>query len=256
MKKVLTLLTSFSLIATSSVLVVSCKTVDIKKLFEKPKNITENSSKKDEKKLESINKDSEDNHLKNKSELGSSNKYNIFSSAEDDRIFFKEYVNEYNNWLKKRTKDNSDHFINPKDPTEILILGYEKSTNPKYGLKLKQIPKNVKKVPSFLLKEITSLESAFKDNENANIDGIEYWDTSHIKNMYQTFFGAKNFNGDITRWKTDNVSNFDYMFFGASAFDKDLSNWNVLKDPFPVSFDKYSGFESKKELLPKFKNKN
>ncbi|ADK69830.1 hypothetical protein V2P57_01250 [Mycoplasma mycoides subsp. mycoides] len=57
-------------------------------------------------------------------------------------------------------------------------------TNPKYGLKLKQIPKNVKKVPSFLLKEIISLESAFKDNGNAKIDGIEYWDTSHIKNMY------------------------------------------------------------------------
>lgn len=47
-------------------------------------------------------------------------------------------------------------------------------TNPKYGLKLKQIPKNVKKVPSFLLKEIISLESAFKDNGNAKIDGIEY----------------------------------------------------------------------------------
>ncbi|WFQ94562.1 BspA family leucine-rich repeat surface protein [Mycoplasma feriruminatoris] len=255
MKKILTMLTSFSLIATSSVLVVSCKTDDFKKIFEKPKNLSENISKENEKKLESTTKDAKNNHLENKSEQGSSNKNNVFSSIEDDRAFFKEYINEYNKWLKKRTKDNSDHFINPKDPTEILILGYENSTTSKYGLKLKQIPKNVKKVPSFLPKEITSLESAFKDNENTNIDGIEYWDTSHIKNMYQTFFGAKNFNGDIGKWKTNNVENFDYMLAWTESFNRDLSNWDVSKDRFQVGFAKNSTFESNKEFWPKFSNK-
>ncbi|QVK06186.1 BspA family leucine-rich repeat surface protein [Mycoplasma mycoides] len=252
MKKVLTLLTSFSLIATSSVLVVSCKTVDIKKLFEKPKNTTEDSSKKDEKKLEFINKDLKDGNLKNKSELDPSNKDNIFSSAEDERVFIKDY---YKHWEGKKDK-NAPHVFNPKDPNEILVLGFEKSKNEKDGIKLKQIPKNVKKVPKTLPKNITSLESAFKGNENENIDGIENWDTSHIVNMYQTFFGAKKFNGDISKWNTSNVKNFDYMFYDASAFEKDLSNWNVSKDPFQVNFAKYSSFENKKNLWPKFKNKD
>ncbi|SRX58543.1 lipoprotein [Mycoplasma mycoides subsp. capri] len=188
MKKVLTLLTSFSLVATSSVLVVSCKTVDIKKLFGRPKNTIENSSKKDEKKLESSTKDSKDGNLKNKLELDSSNKDNIFSSAEDERVFIKDY---YKHWEGKKDK-NAPHVFNPQDPNEILVLGFEKSKNEKDGIKLKQIPKNVKKVPKTLPKNITSLESAFKDNENENIDGIENWDTSHIVNMYQTFLVQKN----------------------------------------------------------------
>ncbi|SRX58544.1 BspA family leucine-rich repeat surface protein [Mycoplasma mycoides subsp. capri] len=46
------------------------------------------------------------------------------------------------------------------------------------------------------------------------------------------------------------------MFYDASAFEKDLSNWNVSKDPFQVNFAKYSSFENKKNLWPKFKNKD
>ncbi|QVK03795.1 BspA family leucine-rich repeat surface protein [Mycoplasma mycoides] len=252
MKKVLTLLTSFSLIATSSVLVVSCKTVDIKKLFEKPKNTTEDSSKKDEKKLESINKDLKDDNLKNKSELGSSNKDNIFSSAEDERVFIKDY---YKHWEGKKDK-NAPHVFNPENPNEILVFGFEKTQNPKDGYKLKQIPTNVNKVPGVLPQKVTSLEGAFKNNENENIDGIENWDTSHIVNMYQTFFGAKKFNGDISKWNTSNVKNFDYMFSWTELFNRDLSKWDVSKDPFQVNFAKNSTFENNKNLWPNFSNKN
>ncbi|QVK02978.1 BspA family leucine-rich repeat surface protein [Mycoplasma mycoides] len=252
MKKVLTLLTSFSLIATSSVLVVSCKTVDIKKLFEKPKNTTEDSSKKDEKKLESINKDLKDDNLKNKSELGSSNKDNIFSSAEDERVFIKDY---YKHWEGKKDK-NAPHVFNPENPNEILVFGFEKTQNPKDGYKLKQIPTNVNKVPGVLPQKVTSLEGAFKNNINKTIFGIENWDTSHIVNMYQTFFGAKKFNGDISKWNTSNVKNFDYMFSWTELFNRDLSKWDVSKDPFQVNFAKNSTFENNKNLWPNFSNKN
>ncbi|WP_434329163.1 lipoprotein [Mycoplasma capricolum] len=50
MKKILTILTSFSLIATSSFLVVACKPNQPEKKLEELKNKSDNSSKKDEKK--------------------------------------------------------------------------------------------------------------------------------------------------------------------------------------------------------------
>ncbi|WP_429997510.1 BspA family leucine-rich repeat surface protein, partial [Mycoplasmopsis bovis] len=41
------------------------------------------------------------------------------------------------------------------------------------------------------------------------------------------FFGAKNFNTDISNWKTDKVKNISYMFFAAKKFSKNLDKWNT-----------------------------
>nr|VZR98286.1 hypothetical protein MF5295_00708 [Mycoplasma feriruminatoris] len=258
MKKILTMLTSFSLIATSSVLVVSCKTDDFKKIFQKPTNLTdsnksnENNKEALESKKETLKGDQLRGNDLNSISSNNHNKDNILSSIEDEREFIKDY---YNHWEGRKSK-NAPHVFNPKDSSEILILGFEKSSNEKDGIKLKQIPKNVKKVPKKLPKNITSLESAFKYNENENIDGIEFWDTSNIKNIYQTFFGASKFNGNISKWNTSNVTNFDYMFYGADSFNRDLSNWNVSKAPFQVGFAKYSNFDNNRNFWPPFKNKN
>ncbi|QVK02979.1 BspA family leucine-rich repeat surface protein [Mycoplasma mycoides] len=257
MKKVLTLLTSFSLIATSSVLVVSCKTDGLNGKVEKPEDMSRNSSKKEENKDKNGNtmKDSpqddqpQGNHNSNSS---FSNKAinNIFSSTEDEKELIKK---NYDRILKEKS-GTADHILNPENPNEILVFGFEKTQNPKDGYKLKQIPTNVNKVPGVLPQKVTSLEGAFKNNENENIDGIENWDTSKIKNMYQTFYGAKNFNGDISKWKTDQVEDMNYMFYDANAFTRDLSGWKVPKSFSPTAFAKYSGLENQTKLWPKFKN--
>nr|VZS00680.1 hypothetical protein MF5582_00720 [Mycoplasma feriruminatoris] len=259
MKKILTMLTSFSLIATSSVLVVSCKTDDFKKIFETPKNLSdsnksnENNKEALESKKETLKSDQLKEDDSNSSSFNTYNKDNILSSIEDER----EFIYGYNKWLEDGKKGNVDHFFNPKNPNEILLLGFTKEHNGKKEVyKLKSIPTNVNKVPKSLPHKVTSLESAFKNNINENIDGIEFWDTSRITSMYQTFFGAKKFNGDITKWKTENVTNFDYMLSGADSFNRDLSNWNVSKDPFQVGFAKYSDFDNNRNFWPPFKNKN
>ncbi len=41
------------------------------------------------------------------------------------------------------------------------------------------------------------------------------------------FFGAKNFNTDISNWKTDKVKNMSYMFFATKKFNKNLDKWNT-----------------------------
>ncbi|WP_434329164.1 BspA family leucine-rich repeat surface protein [Mycoplasma capricolum] len=172
---------------------------------------------------------------------------NILSSIEDESIFIKKYYE----WWSKTKKDSIPHFINPKDSNEILILGYTKEG--KNGYKLNPLPENINKVPSKLPKLITSLESAFKNNKNERIEGIETWDTSNIKNMYQTFFGTSNFNGDITKWNTENVDDMRYMFSFAGSFDRDLSNWKINPRNLSIGFANGSTFDKKKNLWPPFK---
>ncbi|WP_434335945.1 BspA family leucine-rich repeat surface protein [Mycoplasma capricolum subsp. capricolum] len=267
MKKILTILTSFSLIATSSFLVVACKPAGIKNKAGKLKEESEINFKK-ENKEKNISESKEEmlqsdqSKSKRKTELditkfdgGSKSNIgnNILAEIEDEEPIIKESFK----WWKDAKKDKRPHFFNPKDSSEILILGYKKEKkNKKEYYRLEEIPKHVKKVPKILPPVVTSLEGAFKNNENQIIDGIETWDTSRVKNMYQTFFKASKFNGDISKWNTSGVTDFGYMFYGASAFKRNLKDWNVSNDPFPVAFARDSGFENDKNLWPPFKNKD
>ncbi|WP_434343737.1 BspA family leucine-rich repeat surface protein [Mycoplasma sp. 06067-C1-B144P-99-0482-3] len=190
-------------------LVVSCKTNGLKGKVEKSKYISRNFSKKekDESKdpeimKEKLQSDQSHNNSGSSSESLSMNNDNVLSSIEDENLF----IYGYNKWLEDSKNGKSEHFINPKNPNEILLLGYTKETRGKKDIyKLNSIPSNINKVPKSLPTKITSLEAAFKDNVNEIIDGIESWDTSRVTNMSRTFHGAKKFNGDISKWKTDNV---------------------------------------------------
>ncbi|QVK02426.1 BspA family leucine-rich repeat surface protein [Mycoplasma mycoides] len=111
------------------------------------------------------------------------------------------------------------------DKTECLEIGY--FTNDKGEIQIEPFNAKTKKVPSVLPKEITSLAQAFESNENEFIDGIQYWDTSNIRNMFAVFSRAQNFNQDISTWNTSNVENMSYMFNEAQNFNQDISSWNT-----------------------------
>ncbi|WP_434329677.1 BspA family leucine-rich repeat surface protein [Mycoplasma capricolum subsp. capricolum] len=281
MKKILAVLASVNIISSVGITAVSCTN---KNMNSTPNNVTkdDNSEKKipsskekdkEPNKEDKVNKSIEneiqgDEPIKDdkkEKDLNSSTKNsnnsssldgiekNILVSIEKER----DYIYKYNEWLQKSKGDDVPHFFNPNDPNEILELGRTKVQNKKgFEWKLKQIPKYVTKVPNYLPKVITNLEKAFQFNENKEILGIDKWDVLNVKNMFQMFYGAKNFNMDISNWKTDNVENMDYMFNDAVSFNKNLSKWNVKKTPFPVNFAKNSGLQKDKSLLPEFKNKN
>ncbi|MBY7704478.1 hypothetical protein JIY74_30095 [Vibrio harveyi] len=67
--------------------------------------------------------------------------------------------------LHKKAFYNSDY-------TKCFEIGY--FTNNKGEVQIEQFPETVKKVPSELPKFITSLEGAFMDNKNTEIDGIQH----------------------------------------------------------------------------------
>lgn len=56
---------------------------------------------------------------------------------------------------------------------------------------------------------------------------ISSWDTSSVTNMGSMFYGASNFNQSISAWNTSSVTDMSYMFQGASAFNQNVSVWNT-----------------------------
>jgi surface protein len=65
---------------------------------------------------------------------------------------------------------------------------------------------------------------------------ISDWETSHVTNMEQLFFGdtyyggdanMQSFNDDISRWDTSKVITMRFMFDNARAFNGDLSRWDT-----------------------------
>jgi surface protein len=59
------------------------------------------------------------------------------------------------------------------------------------------------------------------------VNKLTEWDVSNIKNMYDAFYYASQFNGDLSSWDVSSVTNMEYMFGGASQFNGDLSKWDV-----------------------------
>ncbi|ADR25108.1 BspA family leucine-rich repeat surface protein [Mycoplasma bovis] len=111
-----------------------------------------------------------------------------------------------------------------KNKTELKVIGW--FVNKDFDIQIEQISQNVNKVPT-LPGYINSLRNAFKDNLSDNIIGIENWDTKNVTDMSGVFWGAKNFNSNISKWDTSNVETMSSMFNDASKFDRDLSDWKT-----------------------------
>ena len=48
-----------------------------------------------------------------------------------------------------------------------------------------------------------------------------------VTTMYQMFYDAESFNGDMSNWNVSNVTTMTGMFNNASNFNSDISNWNI-----------------------------
>ena len=95
------------------------------------------------------------------------------------------------------------------------------------------------KLSTWDTKWVDDMSNLFKNklrfNEDINTkvvtldDGTTYtaWDVSNVRNMKNMFYGAKQFNGDLSAWDVSNVRDMKNMFLNAHAFNGDLSSWNV-----------------------------
>lgn len=135
-----------------------------------------------------------------------------------------------------------------KDAVKIVQIGYYDDGK---TIRVAQMPKTVKEVPTELPKEITNLHKMFLESKEFNQD-ISSWDLSGVYNTSFMFHKAEKFNQDITKWNTENVTNMRSMFYGTKAFDKDLSKLNVSSVKDAVEFAKDAKTDWKTEKQPKF----
>ncbi|WP_439099288.1 BspA family leucine-rich repeat surface protein [Campylobacter devanensis] len=77
------------------------------------------------------------------------------------------------------------------------------------------------------ISKVSDLSELFKDSKRSDFSGIEDWDVSHVTNMRDMFYGAKNFNSDISSWDVSNVTDMNGMFASAVNFNSDISSWDV-----------------------------
>lgn len=72
-----------------------------------------------------------------------------------------------------------------------------------------------------------SLERAFSDCGNLEINATDIPNFSQVTNMYGTFAGIKNINTDISQWDVSNVTNMSGLFAGVEEFNRPIDNWDV-----------------------------
>ena len=76
------------------------------------------------------------------------------------------------------------------------------------------------------LSSIQSLLGLFYGATQFNAD-LSQWDTSTVTNLWQTFYKAENFNGNISTWDVSNITIMWGTFWSAKAFNQDLSQWDT-----------------------------
>ena len=74
----------------------------------------------------------------------------------------------------------------------------------------------------------TNMYQMFYNATNFN-GNISNWDTSKVTTMYRMFWLATNFNGNINNWDTSSVTSMYQMFYYATNFNQNISNWNTSK---------------------------
>ncbi|WP_060523581.1 BspA family leucine-rich repeat surface protein [Nonlabens sp. MIC269] len=71
-----------------------------------------------------------------------------------------------------------------------------------------------------------TMNNAFYNCKNLTINSADSPNLSLVTDLSYMFFGADNFNSDISSWDVSNVTNMRYMF-RETSFNQSLNNWSV-----------------------------
>ena len=84
------------------------------------------------------------------------------------------------------------------------------------------------KVPSVNIGDAGKVKDMAYMFNNSQVEKVEIANTSSVENMSNMFAHAKKLkDGNMADWDTSKAKNFSAMFYGASQFNQDLSNWNL-----------------------------
>ncbi len=145
-----------------------------------------------------------------------------------DKVVTKYAINDSNSAIKTSLNNNFDNINNTDGKIFVKQIGYSKDSS-RNRIIIATMPKNTVEVPKHLPLKIKSLENAFLYLNSDKVLNLDNWNVFNVINMSSMFFGAKNFNQDISRWNTENVANMIALFSGAENFNQSLNLWNVSK---------------------------
>ena len=84
------------------------------------------------------------------------------------------------------------------------------------------------KVPSVNIGDAGKVKDMGYMFNNSQVEKVEIANTSSVENMSNMFAHAKKLkDGNMADWDTSKAKNLSAMFYGASQFNQDLSNWNL-----------------------------
>ncbi|MCE3047800.1 DUF285 domain-containing protein, partial [Helicobacter sp. faydin-H17] len=135
-------------------------------------------------------------------------------------------------------KDMSYLFCEVPIPSDFAnVIGLDKITPPTYGAKEY---KNLQGLETWDVSNVKNMRGMFQGTSHS-LKGIEKWDVSNVKNMswifadcYTNFyfsFSLRNNPGeiDLSNWDVSNVETMSWMFKEAASFNQPLNSWNVGK---------------------------
>ncbi|QIN42865.1 BspA family leucine-rich repeat surface protein [Mycoplasma capricolum subsp. capripneumoniae] len=258
MKKLLTILSSLGLIATSSLFVISCKNnisrsdkenkenTNSDQKIEKPKRPA---TEEEKNKLQAIFKQQEngfaafhtykdvldqllvDAKEQELSDLRLEDGVNENESLKEDKnstgkniIKLKLYGSSVT-FTPKKVLNNEVETIYSSDKKKVTQIGYKKNSDT--DVQINKIQETITDVPKHLPLKVNSLKDAFSESKISKVENLDLWDTKNIKNMSSVFENASNFNQDLSKWNTENVTDMSAMFKDAIKFNQPLNKWKV-----------------------------
>ncbi len=114
-----------------------------------------------------------------------------------DRVATKYYI-ENNKEMIITVQDGKFSSLNNNNNNVVITqIGY--SLYDKNEIRIDNMPKNTIKVPEHLPLKINSLREAFLNLKLKEVLNLDKWDVSNVTNMHSMFFGAKEFNQNISK---------------------------------------------------------
>ncbi|HEF2147681.1 TPA: BspA family leucine-rich repeat surface protein, partial [Campylobacter coli] len=163
------------------------------------------------------------NQIKNKNK-------NIFLSEHSYKTFFSSYDELFkaNKQLLLKIEQIRHDINNLEQSSKKINTNKNYPHTPTTKEQLKDLVNHLSiNLADIDVSNITDMSHLFKNTKRKDFSGIENWDVSNVTNTSGMFYGAINFNHDISNWDVSNVTDMWGMFYGAINFNHDISNWDV-----------------------------
>ena len=120
---------------------------------------------------------------------------------------------------------NATHTYDAAGDYQVRIYG----TYPGISLNNHDDASKLRSIDRWGSSQWASMESAFEGASNMIYNATDAPDLSGVTDMSEMFWGAYDFNGNLSSWDVSGVADMSYVFAFTEKFNGDISSWDVSK---------------------------